>query len=255
MDSNAANNEHGTSRGAIQVIARAAAVLRALEGQEQGLSLGAIAKAIGLPRSTVQRLVAALEVEGMVETGPAGTRLGPTILRLASGANGDLVALARPHLQRLAEACNETVCLIQAKGTTLGIVHAIISSQELRVAPLPDNLLQMHATSAGKALLAGLPDETIDSLLPDPLQQLTAHTISTRAALHRELGKVRLEGFAYDREEHVLGVCAIGTALHAGGMTYAVCILAPAFRFEETVKSLRDGLLECRQAIERSCGL
>ncbi len=255
MDFSEANSQNGTRRGAIQVIARAAAVLRSLEGQEKGLSLGAIAKAIDLPRSTVQRLVAALEVEGMVETGPGGMRLGPAILRLASGVNADFVALARPHLQNLAEACDETVCLTQAKGTTLGIVHTVISNQELRVAPLPDNLLQMHATSVGKALLAGLPDDAIDDLLPDPLPRLTAHTLSSRAALHDELARIRQEGFAYDREEHVQGVCAIGTALYAGGGAYAVCILAPAFRFESSVERLRQGLLECRQAIERSCGM
>ncbi|GAB6390098.1 IclR family transcriptional regulator [Stutzerimonas marianensis] len=255
MNSTSTNNQNDAGRGAMQVIARAAAVLRALEGQKDGLSLGAIAKAIDLPRSTVQRLVGALEIEGMLEAGPGGVRLGPAILRLASGVNSDLVTLARPHLQRLAEACDETVCLIQAKGTTLGIVHAVISNQELRVAPLPDHLLQMHATSAGKALLAGLPDETIDNLLPDPLPRLTAHTLSSRAALHRELAKVREEGFAYDWQEHVQGVCAIGTALYAGGAAYSVCILAPTFRFEPALERLREALLECRQAIERSCGL
>ncbi len=254
MTTSPANNQDDAGRGAIQVISRAAAVLRALEGQNKGMSLGAIAKAIDLPRSTVQRLVAALEVEGLVEAAPGGMRLGPAILRLASRVNGDLVSLARPHLQSLAEACDETVCLIQAKGTTLGIVHALVSSQELRVAPMPEQFLQMHATSAGKALLADLPEETIDGLLPDPLPQLTARTINSRAALHRELAQVRLHGFSYDREEHVQGVCAIGTALHVGGVTYALCILAPAFRFESTLERLRQGLLECRQAIERSCG-
>ena len=45
----------------VQVIARAAAVLRTLEGQPGGLSLGQIAQDVGLPRSTVQRIVAALQ--------------------------------------------------------------------------------------------------------------------------------------------------------------------------------------------------
>ena len=60
--------------GGIQVIARAAAILRAL-GRE-GMSLGALAKQTGLPRSTVQRIVDALAAEDFVEAGDAGVRLG-----------------------------------------------------------------------------------------------------------------------------------------------------------------------------------
>ncbi|WP_051231851.1 IclR family transcriptional regulator [Stutzerimonas azotifigens] len=242
-------------RGGIQVIARAAALLRALEGQAEGLSLGAIARAIDLPRSTVQRLVAALEAEGLVETGPGGTRLGPAILRLASGVHGDLAAVARPHLEQLAKDTEETVCLIHGQGTALSIVHAIVSSQELRVAPMPENLLQIHTTSAGKVLLAALPDDSVGTLLPASLPRLTAHTLSDRAALFAELAQVRQEGFAYDREEHVTGVCAVATRLHAPGGLYALCVLAPSFRFEPALDRLRAGLIACRQAIERSCGL
>jgi DNA-binding IclR family transcriptional regulator len=77
--SDAANVEE---RGGVQVIARCAAILRALSEHSAGLSLGGIAKAVGLPRSTVQRIVNALEAEQFVEsvgTG-GGTRLGPAML-------------------------------------------------------------------------------------------------------------------------------------------------------------------------------
>ena len=45
----------------VQVIARAATILRALEEENSGLSLGQIAQRVNLARSTVQRIVAALE--------------------------------------------------------------------------------------------------------------------------------------------------------------------------------------------------
>ena len=52
-----------SDRGGVQVISRAAAILRSLEGEPAGLSLGEIAKRCGLPRSTVQRLGEALALE------------------------------------------------------------------------------------------------------------------------------------------------------------------------------------------------
>ena len=87
----------------VQVIARAAAILRALEDEAAGLSLGQIAQRVNLARSTVQRIVAALETEKfLIAASPNGrVRLGPTILRLAASARTDFVAVVRPYLTQL----------------------------------------------------------------------------------------------------------------------------------------------------------
>src|ERR1700754_1926053 len=101
----------------VQVIARAAAILRALEDQAAGLSLGQIAQRVNLARSTVQRIVAALEAEKLViAASPAGrVRLGPTILRLAASVRTDFVSIARPFLAKLSSELAETVDLATVK--------------------------------------------------------------------------------------------------------------------------------------------
>src|SRR5258707_9300888 len=75
-----------SDKNQVQVIARAAHIMRALEGEDAGLSLGQIAARVGLARSTVQRIVASLESERLlIAASPTGrVRLGPAILRLAS---------------------------------------------------------------------------------------------------------------------------------------------------------------------------
>src|SRR5262245_24446006 len=75
----------------VQVIARAATILRALEEENTGLSLGQIAQRVNLARSTVQRIVAALEAEKLViaATPNGRVRLGPTILRLAASVRSE----------------------------------------------------------------------------------------------------------------------------------------------------------------------
>src|SRR5215207_3949395 len=92
-------------RSQIQVIARAASILRALENQASGLSLGQIAQRVGLARSTVQRIVAALEAERLViAASPTGrVRLGPTIQRLAMSVGADFVSAVRPFLVKLSQ--------------------------------------------------------------------------------------------------------------------------------------------------------
>src|SRR6187399_3203109 len=94
------SQEKGQDKSQVQVIARAAAILRALEEQPAGLSLGQIAQRVALARSTVQRIVAALAAERFVIAASpnARVRIGPTILRLANSVQTDFVSIARPFL-------------------------------------------------------------------------------------------------------------------------------------------------------------
>ena len=89
------DSEKAISRNGIQVIARAAAVLRALKDDPTGLSLGQIAERVALPRSTVQRIVAALQDERLVISSNQGSgiRLGPELHALARHALQDALHL------------------------------------------------------------------------------------------------------------------------------------------------------------------
>ena len=113
MPVNEQENGSTTDRQGIQVIARAAALLRALERRPDGLSLGELAKAIDLPRSTVQRIVDALDNEGFVLAASAssGVRLGPALLALAAATRFHMAEAARDTLEALAKECGETVDL------------------------------------------------------------------------------------------------------------------------------------------------
>ncbi|MGC0809795.1 helix-turn-helix domain-containing protein, partial [Pantoea agglomerans] len=120
--------------GGIQVIARAAKILNALGEQPGGMSLGEIAQAVELPRSTVQRIVAALDSAELVRSsGAGGLRLGPALLKLISSVHTDVVDLVSPLLEKLSSDTNETVSLARASGSQLAIIHHVVASRELRV--------------------------------------------------------------------------------------------------------------------------
>ena len=82
--------DNSAPRSGVQVIARAAAVLRKLQDHPAGLTLGELAKLLKLPRSTVQRIVEALADENFViaASPTRGVRLGPALLALAAVAAG-----------------------------------------------------------------------------------------------------------------------------------------------------------------------
>src|SRR6516165_1871033 len=149
-----------SDKGQVQVIARAAAILRTLEDQALGLSLGQIAQRVDLARSTVQRIVAALEAENLViAASPTGrVRLGPTITRLATSVQTDFVSIARPFLVKLSDELRETVDLATVKKDHLVFIDQVIGPQRLRTVSAVGETFPLYCTANGKAYLAQLSD-------------------------------------------------------------------------------------------------
>jgi DNA-binding IclR family transcriptional regulator len=237
----------------IQSIARAAAVLRALGASQDSLSLGALAAATGLPRSTVQRLVQALQQERLVQIGGPGVSLGPGISELARAIRVDVVRLARPHLQTLFDTVNETVDLSTVQGVRVRFLDMIVSDQELRVVPRRDASLALHCMANGKALLAALPDGAVARLLGGVLVRPTGRGNACLDDLLVELRQIRRTGFAYDRQEHSVGVCAVGMPIRAvDGWPYAVSVAVPEQRFEAVLPAVQAALEVCKAGIEHA---
>lgn len=244
------HREEARDLGGIQVIARAAAILRAL-GSE-GMSLGALAKTTGLPRSTVQRIVDALASENLVEAGEKGVRPGWGLQQLSQQSYSQVAATARPALEHLFERTRETVDISVATGREVAFLDRIISDQEVRVVPFTDRPRPLHAMANGKALLSRMTDAQISALMAKGMSRLTDYTVANTADLLRDISEVRKSGFAYDRQEHASGVCAIGIALDIPGMRpHAMSIVTPAFRYEGMLEQLQSALEESKELAER----
>jgi DNA-binding IclR family transcriptional regulator len=237
----------------VQVIARAAAILRALEEQPAGLSLGQIAQRVELARSTVQRIVAALAAEKLlIAASPTGrVRLGPTILRLAASARTDFVATARPFLVRLSDELSETVDLAAIKRDHLIFVDQVIGPQRLRAVSAIGETFPLYCTANGKAYLAQLDEVAVARLIGTHFERRTANTITRLNDLLKELKAVRKSGVAFDREEHSVGICAAGVVIRDPlGNDLAISVPVPTQRFYAQEKVIVQRLLATRRALD-----
>jgi IclR family transcriptional regulator, acetate operon repressor len=239
-------------RSQIQVIARAASILRALENQASGLSLGQIAQRVGLARSTVQRIVAALEAERLViAASPTGrVRLGPTIQRLAMSVGADFVSAVRPFLVKLSQELNETVDLATIRNDHLVFVDQVTGPQRLRAVSAVGEIFPLHCTANGKAYLAELADDDVARLVGKKFEQRTPKTITTLKDLLKDLKSARKTGVALDREEHTAGICAIGIVMRDfAGNHVALSVPVPAQRFPEQQARIAQRLLATKRAL------
>jgi len=248
----------GQREGGVQVIARAAEILRALAERPEGLSLSQIANEVGLARSTVHRIVMALQAERfVVPISPKGRiRLGPGLMPLAASVQLEMRQEVRPYLERLSRQVYETVDLAILQGDRVVFIDQVAAPQRLQAVSAIGEAFPLYCTANGKAILAELPQERIERILPAQLQPFTPRTITSRARLLAELEQVRSEGIAYDREEHTPGICAVGAAIwDMAGNLAAVTIPLPATRFYGNEQKLAVMLLRTCEQIKRRLGV
>ncbi|MNY16536.1 HTH-type transcriptional regulator SrpS [compost metagenome] len=241
-----------------QVIARAAAMLSALEKFPFGASLSQLSEACGLPRTTVHRMVGSLEAQQLVITDTNGVRLGPALVRLAASAHKDVIGISRPYIEALGRKTGETVDLCIYRGTHSVLVDQYVSNQELRVVSPIGTAFPIHCTAHGKALLAVLKEQVLETMFStiDSFDTRTANTLKDVKALRKELVNISRAGYAVDREEHARGVCGIGIHLHTGFVDqYALALAVPMLRFEENFDELKAALLQCKAEIESVIGV
>jgi DNA-binding IclR family transcriptional regulator len=232
--------------GGIRAISRAAEVLRALK-DDGGLSLGEIAKRVGLPRSTVQRLVNALIDEGLVVASS-----GPEIQSLAAASRIAVADLIRPVLEKLSQKTGETVDLAVLRDDHMLFIDQVVGTQRLRAVSAVDEVFPMTTTANGKAALALLDDEAVDATAA---RELAAGGTGKKAIrqLRAEIDRVREAGFALDLDEHTEGISAVGVAFHTPtGLIYAISIPVPSQRFGRRRDALAEDLLNALESVRRT---
>ena len=119
---------------AVQSIQRAFSVLRALSRSPMGVTQ--LSESVGLPKSTVKRLLAALEEEGAVEQIEVGGQysIGDGLLDLSGGlSSGRNLVSWRPFLTALALEIDETVGLSVPDGKNVHYLDHVGPDTEVQV--------------------------------------------------------------------------------------------------------------------------
>jgi DNA-binding IclR family transcriptional regulator len=223
------------SGGLIQSIQRAVHLLKAFDDQGE-LGVTELSRLVGLPKSTVSRMLATLEHEGLVERTPASDkyRLGFLLVRLAGRVSHfrDLRAVAQPVLLELSERARETIHLAVPDGDEVVNIEQISGPHLVRETNWVGRRTPFHCAANGKALLAFQPAAAIEQVLAGTLARFTERTITERAQVRAELAQVRARGYARALGEIETGLNGVAAPVrNAGGeVIAAVSAGGPAYR-------------------------
>lgn len=227
----------------IQVIARAAAVLRALRDDTGGMSLGQIAEKVGLPRSTVQRIVGALQEERLVIASAAGgsIRLGPEISALAEVTRYSIVEECRVILSDLSAHLGETVDLSVLRGAGMIFLDQVPGTHRLRAISSVGDVFPLTTTANGRAALAMLPADKAARLAADEWGR--RGLVPDPAGFAALLERVGSAGLAFDLDEHTDGISAVGAAFaDRGGEIHAISVPIPSARFQRRRREVEQAV-------------
>lgn len=219
----------------VQSIQRAFAVMRQLVSQEMGIT--EIARSVGLPKSTVARLLKTLEAEAAVERvgGDSRYRIGPGVSALAGAATRSLglTARVRKHLLVLAEQLGEDAGFSVPDGYRVHYLDQVDADNPVQVRDWTGESIPMHAVPSGLVILAHWPGEALDRFLERPLQRFTESTVTDPALLRTRLLAIRQAGFAWVYEEFAEGINSVAAPIldDRGRPLGALHVHGPAYRF------------------------
>src|SRR5437763_6292208 len=220
----------------VGVVAKVLRILEALDASPAGLQLREIAEQTSVNKSTAYRFVAHLENEGYLLRDEAGAYVvGPKLARLGAGISyhATLRKVSRPVAVALSNETKETVNIGVLDGHELLYVEVIESPHSFRMASQPGMHRPLNCTALGKALLAFLPNQQREELLPMlTFERATPRTIPNLARFRKELVRVVQQGYAIDDQETDMGARCVAAPIldESGKVAAAISVSGPITR-------------------------
>ncbi|MDR7254212.1 DNA-binding IclR family transcriptional regulator [Nocardioides sp. BE266] len=200
------------------ILTKAFDLLRAFNPHERVMTLSELARAAGLPKSTVHRLLIRLVELGAVEHHRSGYKLGLGLLQLGAGTPaGYMRDLALPHLAQLHRWSGATVHFAVLREFDVVYLEKLASRDTRASITSVGGRLPANCTAIGKALLAFEDFDDLANFLPSPLPAMTARSITEVDTLISELRKVHDEGIARESGEAQPGLACVAAPVRMNG--------------------------------------
>jgi IclR family acetate operon transcriptional repressor len=228
-----------TKTNPVGVVGKVLRILELLDRSPAGLQLKDIARITGLNKSTAHRFLKHLEGEGYLFRDDSGAyMIGPRLVRFGAGVSYQamLSRISRPVLEQVWSATGETVNLATIVGPEILYLDVMESLHTFRLVSQIGSRRPLSCTSLGKAMLAAMPTEQRELLLPTlRFENATPRSITNIAKLRKDLAQIAQLGYALDDEEAVTGARCVGAAIldANGSVVGGISISGPIARINK----------------------
>ena len=224
--------------------------------------LSELCRAVGMPKTTVHRMLLTLEDNGYVVQEKLRGEYALSFKLFSIGSrvvnHSNLVDIARPFCKELLEAVDETVNLCVVSGTEMLVIDKQVTSQMLRQDSIVGSSFPLFQSASGKVFLAFAEKDEADKVLALLKAQSGSHKPEVVSpGFLEELGTVRQTGVAHDYEEVFKGVRCIAAPIFdfQNKLVATLSISAPTVRLNEIANAkIQSNLIATTQKISRRLG-
>ncbi|SEE38690.1 transcriptional regulator, IclR family [Rhizobiales bacterium GAS191] len=200
----------GKSGEGVQAALLALRILEHLGRERREVGVTALARALETTKSRIYRHLQTLAHEGYIVQ-PADSeryKVGPRLVALARTVsdNVDLAVAASDALVELRDALGHSSVVSQVEPDGVRVLATVSGRAPIEIGVRPGSLLSFHASAQGKVALAFGSPEFRARALRGRLEMLTAQTIVSPAALHKEIEKIREQGWATAPNQSAIGL-------------------------------------------------
>ncbi|WP_440763422.1 IclR family transcriptional regulator [Natronorubrum sp. DTA7] len=142
----------------------------------------------------------------------------------------------RDELETVAEETDEHATLFIEEADQAVILAVQEGSDAVNLFAYPGARMPMHAVAPGKAMLASMPTDRVESIIDrQGLVELTSRTISDPDILFEQLETIRERGYAVDEGERIAGMVCIAAPIFdkSDRVRGAICVCGPQSRIDE----------------------
>jgi IclR family KDG regulon transcriptional repressor len=199
----------------VRIVDKTLRILRLFGERQTEWGLGALAREVNIPKTTVYRILRVLRMHGYLVQDPDSRRfrLGLGALELGHRAYEglELSRVARPIMEQVAAQTDETVLLqvVDSERRRVVCIERVQQRSGLQLILEVGATAPLHAGCSSKVLLAFLPEAQIEAVIAEGLPAVTPRTITDPGRLRGELEQIRRQGYAVSIEETDVGVAGV----------------------------------------------
>lgn len=231
------NTMDDTGTPAVKSVETTFRIVEALK-ERGGAGVTELASALSIPKSTVHNHLQTLERNEYVVNDDGTYRVAARFLELGAHARDrrPIYEVARPEVDRIAEETGELAGLVVEEHGRGVFLHRAKGDRAVHVDTYAGKRIFLHGAALGKAILANLPEDRVDTIIDrHGLPALTENTITDRDELADELADIRETGIAFDDEERLDGLRTVSAAITGsnGDVLGAVSVAGPTSRLRD----------------------
>ena len=201
----------------MKTIRNAAEVLRCLSADSPELAVSSVARTLGMPKSSVSRLMGVMRDNGLLEQNPKTRRFlaGPLTLSVGSiyQTQSRIMGQVEAAMVELVDESGFTGYVCTLDGAEVAIVRTHEGSYPVRLVVPAGHRFPAYTTAAGKAMLARLSDREIRATCGGGFERIGPRTVASMPELIADVASIRRRRWADGDETIYAGMGSVGVAI------------------------------------------